>query len=243
MRTLSVDLGERSFFSGSGLEPSRFRGADYDPGPTALHHMDGRNEYLLSETVLQADLVGNLPKLKTHFQLYMTGAVKNLFGYVAGKRKAWWHFKAGSYRDYFPLMLVETARLLGPRLADRLTAPILRRQVGRPEDYGLNAYEKGPATMVAEDGRIPMIDVGALAAIREGRIRVAPGIARLDGAGVAFTDGTVHPFDTIIAATGYTSDLRPLFGPHCAALDDDGQVQSAGVLRTARKLMDGTVFG
>ncbi|GAA6148414.1 NAD(P)/FAD-dependent oxidoreductase [Pseudooceanicola nitratireducens] len=120
------------------------------------------------------------------------------------------------------------SRLLGPRLADRLTAPILRRQVGRPEDYGLNAYEKGPATMVAEDGRIPMIDVGALAAIREGRIRVAPGIARLDDAGVAFTDGTVHPFDTIIAATGYTSDLRPLFGPHCAALDDDGHPLVSG---------------
>jgi len=43
-----VDLGGRSTFAGSGLDPRRFRGADYDPGPTREHHMHGRNEYLLS---------------------------------------------------------------------------------------------------------------------------------------------------------------------------------------------------
>ena len=47
---------------GSGLDPRRFRGADYDPGPTSRHHTEGRNEYLLSETVLSADLVVNLPE-------------------------------------------------------------------------------------------------------------------------------------------------------------------------------------
>lgn len=76
----AVDLGERSFFTGSGLDPRRFRGADYDPGPTAEHHRDGRNEYLLSETVLSADLVVNLPKLKTHKKTGVTLALKNLVG-------------------------------------------------------------------------------------------------------------------------------------------------------------------
>ena len=51
-----VDLATRSAFEGSGLDPKRFRGADYDPGPTTHHHTDGRNEYLLSETVLGADI-------------------------------------------------------------------------------------------------------------------------------------------------------------------------------------------
>src|SRR5262249_30610634 len=37
-----IDLGRRSAFAGSGLDPRRFRGADYDPGPTSRHHMDGR---------------------------------------------------------------------------------------------------------------------------------------------------------------------------------------------------------
>lgn len=76
----AVDLGERSFFTGSGLDPNRFRGADYDPGPTAEHHKGGRNAYLLSETVLSADLVINLPKLKTHKKTGVTLALKNLVG-------------------------------------------------------------------------------------------------------------------------------------------------------------------
>ena len=71
----------------------------------------------MAKEALDADGIINLPKLKTHCQLYMTGAVKNLFGCVAGKRKAWWHFKAGTFEDYFPLMLVETARLLKTRLS------------------------------------------------------------------------------------------------------------------------------
>lgn len=76
----AVDLGERSFFTGSGLDPSRFRGADYDPGPTTDHHSGGRNAYYLSETVLTADLVINLPKLKTHKKTGVTLAIKNLVG-------------------------------------------------------------------------------------------------------------------------------------------------------------------
>ena len=71
----------------------------------------------MAKAAMDADGIINLPKLKTHCQLYMTGAVKNLFGCVAGKRKAWWHFKAGTFEDYFPLMLVETARLLKTRLS------------------------------------------------------------------------------------------------------------------------------
>jgi len=75
-----VDLADRSFFHGSGLDAARFRGADYDPEPTGGHHRGGRHEYLLSETVLSSDLVVNLPKLKTHKKTGVTLALKNLVG-------------------------------------------------------------------------------------------------------------------------------------------------------------------
>jgi len=75
-----VDLGERSAFHGSSLDPRRFRGADYDSRPTTAHHLNGHHEYLLSETVLSADLVVNLPKLKTHKKTGVTLALKNLVG-------------------------------------------------------------------------------------------------------------------------------------------------------------------
>lgn len=75
-----IDLGAHSAFEGSGLDPMRFRGADYDAVPTTQHHTGGRHEYLISETVLQADLVVNLPKLKTHKKTGVTLALKNLVG-------------------------------------------------------------------------------------------------------------------------------------------------------------------
>jgi len=40
---------------------------------------------------MEADVVINLPKLKSHMQLTLTMGVKNLFGCVPGKMKAWWH--------------------------------------------------------------------------------------------------------------------------------------------------------
>jgi uncharacterized protein (DUF362 family) len=91
----AVDLGEKSFFTGSGLDPNRFRGADYDPGPTAKHHSGGRNAYLLSETVLSADLVINLPKLKTHKKTGVTLALKNLVG-INGDKNWLPHHSVGS---------------------------------------------------------------------------------------------------------------------------------------------------
>jgi uncharacterized protein (DUF362 family) len=91
----AVDLGDRSFFTGSGLDPNRFRGADYDPGPTAEHHSGGRNAYLLSETVLSADLVINLPKLKTHKKTGVTLALKNLVG-INGDKNWLPHHSLGS---------------------------------------------------------------------------------------------------------------------------------------------------
>ncbi len=94
----AVDLGERSFFTGSGLDPRRFRGADYDPGPTTEHHRDGRHAYLLSETVLSADLVVNLPKLKTHKKTGVTLALKNLVG-INGDKNWLPHHSLGAARD------------------------------------------------------------------------------------------------------------------------------------------------
>jgi len=90
-----VDLGQRSAFHGSGLDPQRFRGADYDARATTEHHLEGHHEYLLSETVLSADLVVNLPKLKTHKKTGVTLALKNLVG-INGDKNLLPHHCAGS---------------------------------------------------------------------------------------------------------------------------------------------------
>ena len=74
------------------------------------------NHLLLSKEAIDADVVINLPKVKSHVQLTMTLGVKNLFGCVPGKMKAWWHMEAGKNSDKFVTMLVETARAINPNL-------------------------------------------------------------------------------------------------------------------------------
>lgn len=74
------------------------------------------NHLLLCKEAMDADVVINLPKLKSHVQLTLTMGVKNLFGCVPGKMKAWWHLEAGKDSARFGEMLVETARAINPDL-------------------------------------------------------------------------------------------------------------------------------
>ncbi|MBN1816466.1 MAG: DUF362 domain-containing protein [Sedimentisphaerales bacterium] len=68
----------------------------------------------VSGRALEADAIINLPKFKAHQQLGATFAIKNMFGCVPGKRKAWWHFAKGkSYTD-FCSMLIGIYRLFSP---------------------------------------------------------------------------------------------------------------------------------
>jgi uncharacterized protein (DUF362 family) len=77
---------------------------------------DNFNHLRLSKEAMEADVVINLPKLKSHMQLTLTMGVKNLFGCVPGKMKAWWHMEAGKDEKRFGEMLVETARAINPDL-------------------------------------------------------------------------------------------------------------------------------
>lgn len=67
----------------------------------------------ISSVALDADVIINLPKFKTHQQLVATFAVKNMFGCVSGKRKALWHFARGKNDDFCEL-LIEIYRFLNP---------------------------------------------------------------------------------------------------------------------------------
>jgi uncharacterized protein (DUF362 family)/ferredoxin len=66
--------------------------------------------------VVRADKVISLPKIKTHAMMYLTLAVKNLFGCLPGMRKANWHLRVGRNPDNFARMLVELSSLIAPVL-------------------------------------------------------------------------------------------------------------------------------
>ncbi|HHT9133826.1 MAG TPA: DUF362 domain-containing protein [Candidatus Avalokitesvara rifleensis] len=70
----------------------------------------------LAETLDETEVVINLPKIKTHSQMYLTCAVKNLYGLVVGKRKINWHLKTGINHDIFADLIVEIADQVKPAL-------------------------------------------------------------------------------------------------------------------------------
>ena len=70
----------------------------------------------ISSIALDADVIINLPKFKTHQQLVATFAVKNMFGCVSGKWKAYWHFAKGGNAKKFCTLLIEIYKRLSPAL-------------------------------------------------------------------------------------------------------------------------------
>jgi len=93
----------------------------------------------VSRQALENDLIFNLPKLKVHNQMRMTGAVKNLFGCVVGVRKAVAHTKHGDVSNRFESMLVELQGVLPQSMAmiDGIRAMHVKGPSGG-EPYSLN---------------------------------------------------------------------------------------------------------
>lgn len=99
-----VDLGARSRIAPLVDGRSRFGVSDYEANRTNEHHNDSRHEYCISGTVLGADVIVNLPKMKTHIKTGMTGAMKNLIGTNCSKDYLP-HYRLGSPRwggDEYP---------------------------------------------------------------------------------------------------------------------------------------------
>ena len=70
----------------------------------------------IDQAVLDADVIINLPKWKTHTQMVLTLGVKNLFGCVPGPRKPLWHLRAGESREVFAQILLDVYRVVRPSL-------------------------------------------------------------------------------------------------------------------------------
>jgi uncharacterized protein (DUF362 family) len=90
-----VDLGEASRFADSDAPPGprlRFHRSHYET--PVVHHTGGRHAYAAPGTVLDADVVINLPKLKTHKKTAVTLSLKSVIGLT--NEKYWLpHFTAG----------------------------------------------------------------------------------------------------------------------------------------------------
>jgi putative flavoprotein involved in K+ transport len=112
-------------------------------------------------------------------------------------------------RDPFRLPVQATSILLSAlpsAIANRLARTTARFALGDLTRYGMPKGDFAPYTT----GRVPLIDVGFVDALKRGRVKVRPPLERLTPHGAVFADGTAEPFDSVIAATGFTTGLESL---------------------------------
>jgi putative flavoprotein involved in K+ transport len=120
-------------------------------------------------------------------------------------------------------LLAAMLHRLPVRLADLVGRAVQRVTVGDLRQWGLTWPEEGIFTVQHRDGT-PPVTVGkdVIAAIRNSRFEIVPGVSSVGTDGVQIADGTtLHP-DAIVAATGYTTGLEPIVG-HLGVLDAHGE--------------------
>ncbi len=93
-----VDLGTQSFLEEVSDKSTLFRVTKYKPSVLQKHHAKGKHEYLVTKRIEQADLIINMPKVKTHIKAGLTGALKNLVG-INGHKEFLPHHRKGAPAD------------------------------------------------------------------------------------------------------------------------------------------------
>ncbi|MBT8361951.1 MAG: DUF362 domain-containing protein [Deltaproteobacteria bacterium] len=104
----------------------------------------------VSAEALACDLFVNIPKIKAHKQMFITCAVKNLFGIVLGMRKALAHLKHGSTHLRFADLMLDLIALLPANIsiADGIEAMHRDGPIGGDQlDLGCLAGADDPVAM------------------------------------------------------------------------------------------------
>lgn len=128
-------------------------------------------------------------------------------------------------RDLHGRAVQETSKKLAKLpfgLGDWLGTQIRRLHYGNLSKYGLHEPKLHPAEQLRTTGKTPVIDIGTIKAIKEGKIKVVPGIQHFEKNRVHFVDGTSIEVDRIILATGYRSGIQEFLPNVTAFLDKHG---------------------
>ncbi|MDX1378598.1 MAG: NAD(P)/FAD-dependent oxidoreductase [Anaerolineales bacterium] len=113
-------------------------------------------------------------------------------------------------------------------LADAINAPIVRLLIGDITKFGLKKLPYGPVAQARRDGQIPLIDIGTMKLIREGHVKVYPGLKSFSGNRIKFDDGQEAEFDALILATGFRPRVNDFLENASSAFDEEGTPTSTG---------------
>lgn len=93
-----VNLGDDSLLTDMSERSAKFRVTMYDHKLMYKHHNKKDHEYLISNSILRADVVINIPKMKCHIKAGLTGCLKNLVG-INGHKEYLPHHIIGSFEE------------------------------------------------------------------------------------------------------------------------------------------------
>ncbi|CAO2181446.1 unnamed protein product [Urochloa humidicola] len=96
---------------------------------------------------------------------------------------------------------------LSVQTVDRILLFLTRLVLGDTARFGIPRPSIGPMELKTVSGKTPVLDVGTIAKIKSGDIKVLPAIQSFREHGVEFIDGKTEDFDAVILATGYKSNV------------------------------------
>lgn len=117
-------------------------------------------------------------------------------------------------------------RHLPPRLVDRIAPHVERLSVPDLSEFGLARPTTGLYSQVLA-GRIPVQDVGLIAAVRSRAVEPVPAVEGFDGAEVLLAGGPRITPEVVVVATGYDRGLDGIVG-HLGVLDERGRPEVHG---------------
>ena len=103
---------------------------------------------------------------------------------------------------------------------DRIAATLRRIAFPDLAPLGLPAPAK-PYSEFLRRRVIPIVDIGLMAAVRDGTVRVVAALERFEDGRAVLADGRAVEVDAIVAATGFRTGLESLVG-HLGVLDESG---------------------
>jgi putative flavoprotein involved in K+ transport len=113
-------------------------------------------------------------------------------------------------------------RRVPTRIGDPIAAAVSRFTVGDLSPYGIDKPPRGLYTRAVKEQQIPIIDVGLIDQLKEGRVEVVGAVEGFDGPSVLLAGGERVEPEVVIVATGWRRALEPLVG-HLGVLGADGR--------------------
>lgn len=148
-----VDLASESEFSGEE-QFDKMRITNYDPDILKSHHNCERHEYYVSKYILDADVIINIPKPKTHRKAGVTIALKNLVG-INARKEYLPHHTNGSVQEggdeYLNMSLLKSLKNVVQDSKNRVTQTKqnyflgkILRNIDRAISIPIRAFSKDP---------------------------------------------------------------------------------------------------